>query len=220
VKKTTTIYIPQEPISEVAEEEPRGKRLKRILWFLGGGIFLIGLLFWLLNRSQPAPTGPEAVSQGENSPDAVIDKLHLISTVRGLKRWELNADTARLYQNQKQAYVDVIFTQYYKRNKLVSTLSADKAVINTETNATQAEGHVELITENGSKLETEKLNWDPATDEIKTDGRVHIYKGMDEITATGMVADTELNNVRFIRDVHTQVRDTNEITDFDKEKKF
>ena len=181
---------------------------------------VIGLLYWSLSQSTPKPTSPETFSQGESSPDAIIEKFHLVSTVQGQKRWSLDADSARFYQNQKEAYADVIYAQYYKKDKLVSTLTSDKAIINTETNATQAIGHVELIVENGSKLETDKLNWDPATDLIRTDSRVHIYKGMDDITAIGLVADTQLDNIRFMKDVHTQVRDTREIENFGQSKKF
>jgi LPS export ABC transporter protein LptC len=74
--------------------------------------------------------------------------------------------------------------------------------------------------ENGSQLETDKLNWNPDTDEIKTDERVHVLKGSDEITAVGMTADTELNNIHFNKDVHSKVRDVNDISDFKKPKPF
>ena len=209
-----------EPVLEPLPLDPAEEPRPRILRILLVAALLIVLVLWLTVRGTPKPNSPETLSQGENSPDAVIEKLHLVSTIQGQKRWEMNADSARLYQTQKQAYADAIYGQFYKRDKLVSTLTADKAIINTETNATQADGHVELVTENGSKLETDKLNWDPTTDEIKTDSRVHIYKGTDDITATGLVADTQLNNIRFVKDVHTQVRDTSEIEDFSKKKKF
>jgi len=208
------------PDVETAGGPTEGYPSKRSFWFLGIVLALTGLLVWLLLRSAPRPSSPEIFAQGENSPDAVVEKLHLVSTIRGQKRWIMDADSARMYQSQKQAYADQIFTQYFKKDKLVSTLTADKSIINTETNATVAEGHVELVTENGSKLLTDKLNWDPNTDEIRTDGKVHVYKGTDDITAIGMVADTQLNNIRFMRDVHTQVRNTNEVEDYDQPKKF
>jgi LPS export ABC transporter protein LptC len=193
---------------------------KRLLWFLAAACVVIALLFTVRFKSQPPVTAPETLSQDENSPDAVIEKYHLVSTVQGVKRWELYSDVARWYQGQKLAYADTIYAQYYKRQKLVSTLTADKAVINTETNATQAQGHVELITENGSKLQTEKLDWNPENDQIKTVERVHVYKGGNDITAVGMSADTELNNIHFDKDVHSEVRDVNEIRNFHKPKPF
>ncbi|HET9870030.1 MAG TPA: LPS export ABC transporter periplasmic protein LptC, partial [bacterium] len=158
--------------------------------------------------------------QGPASPDATIDKFHLISTALGMKHWELYATQAKLYQNLKEADTQDIYAEYYKNNKMVSNLTADKAVINTETNATVVEGHVELITENGSKLQTEKLAWDPDTDLLHTNEPVHVYKGSDDITAVGLTADTELDHIQFTKDVHTQVRDTHEIADFNRPKPF
>jgi LPS export ABC transporter protein LptC len=218
--KNKTLPVALEPIADVPEEEPRSVRLKRYFWLLGAAVAAILILVLGLFKNNPPPTSPETVSEGTNSPDAIIEKFHLVSTVEGRKRWEFFSDVARLYQNRKEAYSDNIYAQYYKKDKLISTLTADNAIVNTETNATQAEGHVELIVENGSKLETDKLNWDPATDQIKTDGPVHVFKGMDDITAVGMVADTELNNIRFNKDVRTQVRDTNEVQNFSKPKPF
>jgi LPS export ABC transporter protein LptC len=220
MRKRKAIPPPPEPILDIPEEEPRSVRLKRYFWFLGAAALLIGLLALGLLKSTPPPTSPETVSQGENSPDAVIEKFHLVSTVQGKKRWEFYADVARLYQNQKEAYSDNIYAQYYKKDKLTSTLTADHAIVNTDTNATEAQGHVELIVENGSKLETDKLNWDPDTDIIKTEGWVHVYKGEDDITAVGMVADTQLNNIHFTKDVQTKVRNTNELQNFSKPKPF
>jgi LPS export ABC transporter protein LptC len=220
VKKSRVSPAMDEPLLNPLVAEPTGVRWRRIFWLLGALILAGAALDWGLSRSKPQPTSSETLFQEGNSPDAVIQKFHLISTVQGQKRWTLDADTARYYQGQKQAYADVIYAQYYKKDKIVSTLTSDKAIINTETNATRAEGHVELIVENGSKLETDHLNWDPVSDTISTDARVHVYKGSDDITAVGLKADTQLNNIQFKKDVHTQVRDTREIENFQKSKKF
>ena len=203
-----------------ASIDPGPVRLKRLVLVLAAVLALAGLLYFLLSGNHPQPDAPENLSQGEDSPDAVIEKLHLVSSKEGQKRWELFASGARVYQSQKEAYADDIFAQFFKKDRIVSTLTADKAVINTESDATEAQGHVELVVENGSKLETDKLKWDPDKDEIQTDGKVHVYKGTDDITAVGLVADTQLNNIRFIKDVHTQVRDTGPIEKYSEPKKF
>ena len=218
MKKNISVVIPEDE-SLIVVHSSRGNlgRFFFLLAILAG----VGLaLFFLRNKTQLAPNSPETVAEDENSPDATIEKFHLVSSFKGVKRWELYSDVARLYQTQKLAYADKVYAQYYKQQKLVSTLTSDTAIINTETNATEANGHVELIVENGSKLDTDKLSWNPDTDEIKTEERVHVLKGSDEISAIGMVADTELNNIRFSKDVHSKVRDVNDITDFQKPKPF
>lgn len=220
MKRKKTKLIEEEPLLEEGPVRQENVRSKRVFWIIGLAVAGIVGLFFALNKNGEKAPGVEVVSQGGNSPDAVIEDFHLVSTVQGERHWEMYSNKARLYQNQKEAYADNITCQYYKKGKIASTLTADQAQINTETNATLAEGHVELIVENGSKLETEKLSWDQDTDQIKTDGRVHIYKGADEITAIGLVADTQLNNIQFMKDVKTQVRDTHEVETFSEPKKF
>jgi len=218
MRRSAKAQEPRTIPSPGAGDRPRRALLGRLTWLLGGLAVLIALLVLALNQSGPEAPPPSAA--GETPPDVVIEKFHLISTVHGVKRWELFSTTALVYQGTKKAYADQIYAQYYKAGRITSTLTAEKAVIDTDTNATQAQGHVELIVENGSKLEAENLNWDPGSDLIRTDGPVHVYKGMDDIRAVGLVADTQLNNITFLSDVQTRVRDTREIVDFDKSKKF
>jgi LPS export ABC transporter protein LptC len=217
-KSKTIIPVAEEP--PVIFLAPTRKDSGRVVVLLGILALSTLALFFLREKSKPVPNSPETVAQDEDSPDAIIEKFHLVSTFKGVKRWELYSDMARLYQTQRLAYSDNIYAEYYKEDKVVSTLTSDKAIINTDTNATEAEGHVVLVVENGSRLDTDKLNWNPDTDEIKTDEKVHVLKGSDEITAIGMVADTELNNIHFNRDVHSKVRDVNDITDYKQTKPF
>jgi len=179
------------------------------------------LLFAWQNVKKPVKQSDWAgLPQGETAPDAILEGFHLISSHQGVKQWELYSQSARLFQKNKEAFAEQVYVEYYKDNKIISTLTADKGVINTQTNDTYAEGHVELITENGAKLETSKLRWNSKTEMITTDARVHIYKGLDDITAMGMEADAQLGAVRFMRDVHTRVRDAGEIEKFERAKRF
>src|SRR5580658_1833939 len=126
--KNKTLSLPFEPIADVPEEEPRSVRLKRYFWLLGAAVVAIVILVLGLFKNNPPPTSPETVSEGANSPDAIIEKFHLVSTVEGRKRWEFYSDVARLYQNRKEAYSDNVYAQYYKKDKLISTLTADSAI--------------------------------------------------------------------------------------------
>ena len=219
-RKKNEIHFQEEPLMEPVYS-PQSSWNVRALAVLNVGVLVLVGGYFLISRSRSqAPIVDSITQQGDNSPDAVIEKFHLVSTVRGEKHWELFSDQAKLYQGQKNAVASNIDAQYFKKGKMISTLTADQALINTETNATQAQGHVELVVENGSKLMTEKLDWNPDTDQIKTLEPVKVYKGGDEITAIGLVADTALNNVQFLKDVHTQVRDTHEIENFSESKKF
>jgi LPS export ABC transporter protein LptC len=205
------------PIERVARE-PKLPPVRLWVWVVVA--LVLGGLFLAQQKTNTPPEDWTQVPEGEGRPDALIEKLHLVSSVKGVKQWELFATQARLYQERKQAYADDLFVQYFKNGKIVSTLTADKGIIQTDTNDTSADGHVELLTENGAKLETEHLQWDATSESILTNSRVHIYKGADDITAVGMVSDAKLNNIRFMREVRTKVRDVKEIENFEKRKKF
>jgi LPS export ABC transporter protein LptC len=205
------------PVDQVPQE-PKLPAVRLWVWVLA--VLVMGVLFLVHQKAQKPPEDWTQTPEGEAKPDALIEKLHLISSVRGVKQWELFATQARLYQDRKQAYADEMFVQYFKNGKVVSTLTADKGIIQTDTNDTSADGHVELMTENGTKLETDHLQWEGESETIMTNSHVHIYKGTDDITAVGMVSDAKLNNIRFMRDVRTKVRDTKEVENFEKPKKF
>jgi len=202
-------------------DKPRGGLFaRRRPWVLAGIALLLLAFAWWNMRSSVPDSDWGGLPRGEDAPDATLEGFHLVSSTRGVKQWELYAQSARLYQQSREAYASQIYVEYFRNNRVISTLTADRGVINMQTNDTYAEGHVELIAENGAKLETSKLHWDSRTETIRTDSRVHIYKGLDDITAQGMTADAHLDNIRFVKDVHTRVRDASEIEKFDLKKRF
>jgi len=207
-----------EPIN--LESSRTGLFARRRPWVLAiVALILLGVA-WL--NMKPAASNEEwgTIPYGEDAPDAYLEGFHLVSSVRGSKQWELYAQSAKMYQKNKEAYAEQIYVEYFRNGRIVSTLTADRGVINTQSNDTFAEGHVELITENGAKLETSKLQWDSKNQSIHTGERVHIYKGLDDITALGMSADARLDTIRFMKDVRTRVRDTKEIENFSHKKRF
>jgi LPS export ABC transporter protein LptC len=208
------------PIGPVERVPLEPKLPSARLWVWVVLLIITSGLYWAFRTTSKPSDDWAKAPEGEKPPDALIEGFHLVSSLRGVKQWELYARSARLYQENKQAFADEIYVEYYRKGKIVSTLTADKGVIQTETQDTSADGHVELIAENGAKLTTDHLQWTGSTETISTESRVHILKGLDDITATGVEADARLNNIRFKKDVHSKVRDTTEIENFDKPKKF
>jgi LPS export ABC transporter protein LptC len=200
--------------------KPGGLFARRRPWVL---LFIAVGLLWIARLGVGPSEGPpawEGLPQGEEIPDAMLEGFQLVSTDQGVKQWELFAQSAKMFQKSREAYTEQIYIEYYRNNRIISTLTADRGIINTFTNDTRAEGNVELIAENGAKLQADKLHWNAKTRMISSEGRVRITKGLDDITAVGMEADARLDNVRFKSDVHTRVRDAAEIQNFERRKRF
>jgi LPS export ABC transporter protein LptC len=199
---------------------PRQSKKKNFLSNLGivSIILIVIVVFFSIEKKNPKQVKWEKIPEGVEAPDAIITGFHLISSYEGHKEWDLIASTAKLFQHQKKAYANHIFAKYYKNGKVVSVLRADKGIINTTTNNTAVEGHVSLITENGTRLTTNYLQWVNSKQLIETNQFVHIIKGQNNITAIGMVSDANLDNIHFDKDVQTEIRNVKEIKNFDKSK--
>ncbi|MGB3092854.1 MAG: LPS export ABC transporter periplasmic protein LptC, partial [Candidatus Zixiibacteriota bacterium] len=71
----------------------------------------------------------------------------------------------------------------------------------------EALGNVVVTTQQGVKLTTESLRWDPQTARIVTDDFVTITKGQDVITGYGLEADQELKHFVIKKKVKGEIKE-------------
>ncbi len=147
----------------------------------------------------------------EKRPNAIIDGLKLVSTVRGEKGWEFLAERAELFHERKLIKAQIIKVYYYKDEKIVSTLTALRCRLNTDTNDTYASGKVKLVTEQGEMLYTEELRWLAKTEKIYSDKSVTVIRGNNVIYADGMSSDTNLEKVKFKGEVRMEIKDVEKV---------
>lgn len=151
---------------------------------------------------------PEAMDEtGDERPNAELSGLTLRSTLMGKIQWIFSAEQAFLYENRRSVDANQIRIEYFKKEKKISDLTADKAVVDTETHHIVSTGNVILVAmETGERLHCEILNWDAGREMIYTDAPVTVYKGKNVITAVGMEADPQLGEIVFMKDVHMDIQ--------------
>lgn len=150
---------------------------------------------------------------GEERPNAELSGLTLRSTLMGRIQWIFSAEEAFLYENRRSVDADQIRIEYFKNEKKISDLTADKAVVDTETHHIVSTGNVILVAmETGEQLHCEILNWDAGREMIYTEAPVTVYKGKNVIRAVGLEADPELGEIVFMKDVHMDIRDVPVLT--------
>jgi len=80
------------------------------------------------------------------------------------------------------------------------TLVGDSAVIRENDGRMDVFGHVVFTAEDGTRLDTEYLLWNPETNEIETDAFVRITRNKDWATGWIFRADQDLKRWRILKD--------------------
>jgi LPS export ABC transporter protein LptC len=80
-----------------------------------------------------------------------------------------------------------------------ATVEADRITYYEEQRRFLAEGRVEVVTETGKRLEGERLTWDEAAGELRSDGFVRITTPTERIQGYRLVADETLDTYHLAR---------------------
>jgi LPS export ABC transporter protein LptC len=159
------------------------------------------LLISACGKEEPkAPAFPLEV------PDQIMENTTIIFTEEGIKSAVIYAKYVAVYEKldlKKAKGVRVDF--YDKEGKHSSVLVADSGLIQEKKQNLEALGNVVVTTDDGIKLETQSLKWDPQKRKIVTDDFVKITKKEDVITGYGLETDEELKHFVIKRSVKGKV---------------
>lgn len=93
--------------------------------------------------------------------------------------------------------VKVLF--YGDSVKHTSTLTSDEGKVDELTNNLEASGNVLVLSDDSTRLRTQKLYWDHATQRIHTPEYVFITSPREEVQGKGFESDQQLRNYRIFR---------------------
>jgi LPS export ABC transporter protein LptC len=130
-----------------------------------------------------------------NVPDQVIENSTITFSEEGIRSAVIWAKYVEVYEKldlKKAKQVRVDF--YDKDGKHTSVLVADSGMIQERKRKFEALGNVVVTTDEGIKLQTETLRWDPEKAKIVTDDFVTITKDQNVITGYGLETDQQLKH--------------------------
>jgi LPS export ABC transporter protein LptC len=162
--------------------------MKRYVILLSGiTIFLCGC-----QRQQPQ----KAPLTG-NLPDQVLRNATMIFTQDGVKTTVIKAKTIAKWTNKDLTQAESLWVDFFGENgEHTSHLVADSGWIKEMKQMLGVWGNVYVLTDEGVKLETQTLSWNPSTNKITTEDFVKITKDKDVITGYGLEADQKLKNIK------------------------
>ncbi|HEX9917269.1 MAG TPA: LPS export ABC transporter periplasmic protein LptC [candidate division Zixibacteria bacterium] len=140
-------------------------------------------------------------------PDQVVEKTQMVFTVDGVRSTVIGADYVVKYERKDLTLAKKVHVDFFdKEGKHTSIMDADSGIIKEKRQELEALGNVVVISDNGVKLETESLRWDPRKQKVITDDFVKVTKEGDVIYGYGLEADQKLENFQIKKRVKGTIK--------------
>jgi LPS export ABC transporter protein LptC len=172
-------------------------------------IQLVGIIIMLglgsaCNQEPPKLSLPSYPKQAE--PTVLFEGFHMRSMNSDSPEWDFSARAAQIFERDQWARAQDISVIYYDKGKPVSTLTAGRGFFETQGRNMRAEQNVVMVSQEGSILKTELLQWDNTKNKIFTDRPVTVIREGNVLTGIGLLADSELKHIEILSRVDIRVR--------------
>lgn len=170
-------------------------------------ILTIAILFLLALSS--CDEGPKVMPSTANVPVLGADKPDQISyntsmnfSASGMLRAILHAGRVQTFEAKRYNWLDssVRVDFYNKLGLHSSVLTSHSARVNTANNNMTAYGHVHIVSDSGTIVDTDSLEWDNKSQTIHSDAAVHIVEKDGRVTdGIGFESDQNLEHYHILR---------------------
>jgi LPS export ABC transporter protein LptC len=124
----------------------------------------------------------------------------------------INADRILKFEAKDSTMGYTVHAEFFDSlGKVTSILDGDSALIRETTSHLHVYGHVVVVSEDHSTLETDYLHWNPDIQKIQTDAYVKVTRKGDVVTGWGLEADQKLTRIKVLRQVSGTIHNTDEI---------
>ena len=131
----------------------------------------------------------------DSEADLTITGLHLTETKGDKLLWEIEADSAQMYQKRQAAQLKNIKLTMYQKQEPVLYLTGDKGWLDMNSRDIAIEGKVTANLQDGIVFETDSLNWQHEKRILSTRDPVKITRANIHILGEGMEADIEAEKI-------------------------
>ena len=139
---------------------------------------------------------PTTTVQATDSADQVLEGFSHWVTKDGIRRSEVQADTAYFYESTQVTQLRNVRVVFYDlTGKESSTLTAKTGTYRWQDGSMQANGKVVVVSPDGRKLQTDTLKYDNATNTISTNTHFVMDRGTDHLEGQSFRSDPDFKNV-------------------------
>jgi LPS export ABC transporter protein LptC len=172
-------------------------------------LFSLALLLWGCSQKTMSEADSSDAVDSVLVPDSEVIGATIYLYDRHEVTSEIRADLIRRFEaiDSTMGYV-LDIDLYDSLGRISSNLVGDSGVIREASNELEVFGQVVVVTEDGSRLETDYLRWDPKIGKIQSDAYVKFTRGEDIMTGWGMEADPDLGRLEILSSVSGTVSES------------
>ena len=147
----------------------------------------------------PGATPPVNPGGVRDTADQTMFGVRLMLADRGIQRAQMHADTAFTFEDNTKTELRKVRTVFFTETGLKNgTLTSRQGTYNVRSGNMEARGNVVVVSEDGRRLETPQLRYDPARNEISGDSAFVLTEPTQRVSGVGFRADPNLNNVTIL----------------------
>jgi LPS export ABC transporter protein LptC len=119
--------------------------------------------------------------------DLQVKDVHYTEVDDAGTKWEIRADTARYQKKDNLAFFEKIAVRLVMKDGRVFMLNGDHGQFNSLSRDMEIEGNVRIVSENGDRFSTDRLQYKDAGKRIETDRPVAMENESIRISGVGMI---------------------------------
>ena len=168
----------------------------RVILALSGVLALVG---GAACQNQGA-TPPVAARTTPDTADQTLFGVRVVMSDHGVQRSLLQADTAFTYEENSRFELRTVHSTFYTETGVKNaTLTSRQGTYNVRSGNMEARGNVIVISEDGRRLETPQLRYDPGRNEISGDSAFVLTRPEDVVSGIGFITDPDLTRIRVMK---------------------
>ena len=174
------------------------RRIKLRLRFFSAYLFVLFSIFLSCDKGKEGV--PSSVSG--DIPDEEVMGFSVTETTSGRKEWILRAKWAGVYNDKGITVARTVAIEFFdETGKKYSDLTSREGILEHGSSDMRAKGDVVVVTDEGTKLETDELVWLNGPGKIVSDGFVKITRKKDIITGIGFESHPDLKEFEIKKDI-------------------
>lgn len=164
-------------------------------------VFLVLMLLWLAGCAEKIKPSVLPSIDSKSLPQQESWNSTIVLSDSGTLRAVIDAGYIQKYDMPRETLLREGVRVYFYGDsaKHTSTLTSDEGKVDELTNNLEATGNVIVLSDDSTRLRTQKLFWDHATQRIHTPEYVFITSPREEVQGKGFESDQQLRNYRIFR---------------------